>query len=59
MNIKRKIAKPIVEAIDREADLILKLSPISENEIFDFMKNLKGGTYFNMGMYSSIPVARA
>lgn len=59
MNIKRKIAKPIVEAIDKEADLILKLSPISENEIFDFMKNLKGGTYFNMGMYSSIPVARA
>lgn len=47
------------EAISVEADLILKLKPLSETEIFDFMQNLRGGTYFNMGMYSSIPVARA
>jgi hypothetical protein len=49
----------IKEAISLESDLLLKLNPLSEIEIFDFMKNLRGGTYFNMGMYSSIPVARA
>lgn len=49
----------IVEAISLEADLLIKLKPLSEAEIFDFMKNLRGGTYFNMGMYSSIPVSRA
>lgn len=49
----------IEEAISVEADLLLKLKPLSEVEIFEFMKNLRGGTYFNMGMYSSIPVARA
>jgi hypothetical protein len=49
----------VTEAIDLESDLILKLSPIPEADIFEFMKNLKGGTYFNMGMYSNIPVSRA
>lgn len=49
----------INEAIALESDLLLKLNPISEVEIFEFMKNLRGGTYFNMGMYSSIPVAKA
>jgi len=49
----------IKEAISLESDLLLKLNPLSEAEIFEFMKNLRGGTYFNMGMYSSIPVARA
>jgi hypothetical protein len=49
----------INEAISIESDLLLKLKPLSEVEIFEFMKNLRGGTYFNMGMYSSIPVARA
>lgn len=49
----------ITEAISLEADLLLKLKPLSEVEIFDFMKNLHGGTYFNMGMYSSIPVSKA
>jgi hypothetical protein len=47
------------EAINLESDLLLKLNPLSEAEIFEFMKNLRGGTYFNMGMYSSIPVSRA
>lgn len=47
------------EAIAIEADLLLKLRPLPETEIFDFMKNLRGGTYFNMGMYSAIPVAKA
>lgn len=47
------------EAITLEADLLLKLRPLPEAEIFDFMQNLRGGTYFNMGMYSSIPVAKA
>ena len=49
----------IIEAINLEADLLLKLKPLAEAEIFEFMKSLHGGTYFNMGMYSSIPVARA
>lgn len=49
----------ITEAISLESDLLLKLKPLAETEIFDFMKNLRGGTYFNMGMYSSIPVSRA
>lgn len=49
----------INEAISLEADLLLKLKPLPEVEIFEFMKNLRGGTYFNMGMYSSIPVSRA
>jgi hypothetical protein len=49
----------VTEAISIEADLLLKLTPLPEAEIFEFMKNLRGGTYFNMGMYSSIPVARA
>ena len=49
----------INEAISIEADLLLKLKPLPEVEIFEFMKNLRGGTYFNMGMYSAIPVAKA
>jgi hypothetical protein len=49
----------LTEAISIEADLLLKLTPLPEADIFEFMKNLRGGTYFNMGMYSSIPVARA
>lgn len=49
----------MTEEISLEADLLLKLKPLSEVEIFEFMKNLRGGTYFNMGMYSSIPVSRA
>ena len=48
----------LVETIVNEDDLILKLKPLSEAEIYEFMDNLKGGTYFNMGMYSSIPIAR-
>lgn len=47
------------EAINIESDLILKLKPIPEADIYEFMKGLRGGTYFNMGMYSSIPIARA
>ena len=49
----------INEAISLEADLLLKLKPLAETEIFEFMKNLRNGTFFNMGMYSSIPVSRA
>ena len=51
--------KQITEAITSEGDLIARLKPLSETEIFDFMQNLRGGTYFNMGMYSFIPVSRA
>lgn len=49
----------LTEAISLESDLLMKLNPLSEAEIFEFMKNLRGGTYFNMGMYSSIPVSKA
>lgn len=55
MNMK----KSIHEAIISEQDLVAKLSPLPEIEIFEFMQNLRGGTYFNMGMYSFIPVSRA
>ncbi len=46
------------EEIEKESDLLMKLDPIPENEIYDFMDNLKGGTYFNMGMYSSLHIAK-
>lgn len=49
----------VTEAISLEADLLLKLKPLPEVEIFEFMNNLRGGTYFNMGMFSSIPVSKA
>ena len=52
-------AKKLIETITSEQELISKLKPLSEVDIFSFMKNLRGGTYFNMGMYSVIPVARA
>ena len=51
--------KKMNEAISLESDLLLKLKPLPEAEIFEFMKNLRNGTFFNMGMYSSIPVSRA
>jgi hypothetical protein len=51
--------KNILEAITSEHELVAQLTPLSETQIFDFMQNLRGGTYFNMGMYSSIPVSRA
>ena len=51
--------KFIKESIASESELVAKLHPLSETEIFDFMKNLRGGTFFNMGMYSFIPVSRA
>lgn len=54
-----KTEESLKEAITVESDLLLKLTPLTETEIFEFMKNLRGGTYFNMGMYSSIPVSKA
>lgn len=51
--------KDIKEAISIESDLLMKLRALPEPEIFDFMQSLRGGTYFNMGMYSVIPVSRA
>jgi hypothetical protein len=57
--IDNYLNESLEEAISVESDLILKLKPITEPEIYDFMDNLKGGTYFNMGMYSSIAIARA
>lgn len=52
-------SKKLVETINSEQDLVSKLVPISEIDIFSFMKTLHGGSFFNMGMFSSIPVARA
>lgn len=51
--------KIVNEAIGSEHDLIAKLRPLPETEIFNFMQNLRGGTYFNMGIYSFIPVSKA
>ena len=52
---KRKLNESIIA----ESDLLRKLAPLSEVDIFEFMKNLRGGTFFNMGMYTYIPVSRA
>lgn len=52
-------ARTLIEEISVEADLINKLKPISDKDIFEFMDSLRGGTYFNMGMYSPITVSRA
>lgn len=54
-----KECSELEEAIASEHDLVAKLVPLSETQIFSFMQSLRGGTYFNMGMYSSIPVSRA
>lgn len=56
--VKPELKQDLREDIEKESDLLMKLAPISENEIYDFMDNLKGGTYFNMGMYSSLPIAK-
>jgi hypothetical protein len=44
----------LIETITTEADLLAKLRTLPEAEVFNFMKNLRSGTFFNMGMYSSI-----
>jgi hypothetical protein len=54
-----KVTKKLIETIVSEDELLSKLVPLSEVDIFSFMKNIRGGTFFNMGMCSSIPVARA
>lgn len=51
--------KKLIETISSEQELVDKLKPLSEVDIFSFMKNLRGGTFFNMGMFTSIPVAKA
>ena len=57
MKNNMKKDKTLAEAIVTENDLMSKLVPIPEADIMAFMGGLRGGTYFNMGMYSSIPVA--
>jgi hypothetical protein len=52
-----KNTKNLVEAIKSEQDLLSKLVPLSEVDIFKFMKNLHGGSFFNLGLFTSIPVA--
>jgi hypothetical protein len=56
---EKPVSKKLIETINSEQDLVSKLVPISEVDIFSFMKTLHGGSFFNMGMFSSIPVARA
>lgn len=51
--------KKLQEAITAEADLLLKIQALPEANIFKFMQELKGGTYFNMGMYKVIKPAKA
>ena len=45
-------------ATNTRAELLTKLTPIPADDILKFMGGLRGGTYFNMGMYSPIPIAR-
>jgi hypothetical protein len=52
-------SKSLTEAINSVSELEAKLRPLSELEIFKFMHGLRPGTFFNMGMYSMIPVASA
>jgi hypothetical protein len=47
----------MLEAITSVQDFESRLRPLSELEIFKFMNTLHPGTFFNMGMYSVIPVA--
>lgn len=56
MNIRKK---KLNEVIDLESDLILKLKPIPEADIYAFMTTLTKDTNFNLGMYSSISIAKA
>lgn len=56
MNIRKK---KLNEVIDLESDLILKLKPIPEADIYAFMTTLTKDTSFNLGMYSSISIAKA
>ena len=44
----------LTEDIVSIADLDTKLQPLLETEILDFMSKLRGGTFFNMGMFSMI-----
>ena len=43
--VKPELKQDLREDIEKESDLLMKLDPIPENEIYDFMDNLKGGTY--------------
>lgn len=56
-NVKRQSRK-LSEAIVSEADLLLKLNPVAPAEIRDFMANYKKGTFYTLGIYSSISIAR-
>lgn len=49
--------KELTEAITSEADLMLRLTPLQPQEIFDFMAGMKKGTLFGLGQYSSIGVS--
>lgn len=49
--------KELTEAITSEADLMLRLTPLTSDEIFNFMEGMKKGTLFNLGQYSSVPVS--
>ena len=44
----------LTESISSIADLDVKLQPLSDAEILSFMAKLHGGTYFSMGMFSTI-----
>lgn len=47
-------ADALMESITSIADLDVKLQPLTDAEILSFMSKLRGGTYFNMGMFSTI-----
>ena len=55
--LKRQ-SKKIVENIKNEGELRLKLSAVAPADIRDFMENYKRGTFYTLGIYSSISIAK-
>ena len=55
----RRAPKELVETINSESELLSKLVPLSEADIYSFMSNLHNGTYFNMGIFKSVAPAKA
>ena len=55
----KQVPNKLVETITSEADLLSKLRPLSSADIYSFMSSLHNGTFFNMGTYKEVPLARA
>jgi hypothetical protein len=55
----KEVPNKLVETITSEDELLPKLVPLSETDIYNFMSNLHNGTFFNMGIFKSVPLAKA